>query len=465
MLPRSLALLLLLTAPPAAAGGVHRYVVDVDAALARLEVSACFGDSPPAALVADDAALTYLRRWKVAGEAEGEPPLRARLPLPQRRGVCVQYEVALEAEDGWHGRDAPRRVGRDLLLPVELWLWRARRLPPGTELEIEFRLPPGIAANGPWPETARAPGLVRYAAGRTPQAWPALLALGRFAQQDIALPGGRVRLAVLDGRPPLDPDFARRWVERVTGALAAVHGRLPQPDIQVLVVPVGASHEPLPWAQVLRGGAPAVHLFVDQTRPHAELLAEWTAWHEFSHLLLPYVQRSDAWLSEGLATWYQSVLRARAGVIRAHDAWQALHRGFQRGQRAARSDTLAEASEHMLQERRFQRVYWSGAAMLLQADLRLRRAGSSLDAALGALARCCLPSPRAWSAREVAEAFERETGIAGLWDLFAGALDSTAFPDLGPAWRALGLEAGADDLAPRPDPAAAALRDAIMAPR
>lgn len=465
MSPRLLAaLLLLLHAAPAAAGNVHRYTVSVDPALSRMEVSACFGDAPPAALVADDDAVARLQRWRIAGGPDQALTQEARLPLPQQPGVCVDYTVGLEAGRRWQDDDAPRRIGRDLLLPVELWLWRARRLPAGTTMEIEFRLPPGIEASGPWPEQAREPGRVHYAAGRSPREWPALLALGRFTQQDVEVAGGRLRLAVLDGSPALDPGAARRWIERIAGTLAAVHGRFPQPDTQVLVIPVGASSEALPWAQVLRGGAPSVQLFVDQTRPPQQLLADWTAWHEFSHLLLPFVRRGDAWLSEGLATYYQNLLRARAGAITPEQAWQSLHRGFQRGRRAVQGDTLATASENMLQDRRFQRVYWSGAAMMLQADLRLRGAGSSLDAALGALARCCLPSERAWSAREVVQRMEREAGTPGLWAMLAAEVDGTGFPELSGAYRTLGLEGGAHGVALQPDPAASALRAAIMAP-
>ena len=38
-----------------------------------------------------------------------------------------------------------------------------------------------------------------------------------------------------------------------------------------------------------------------------------------------------AWLSEGTASYYQNVLRARAGILPAEDAWQRMHSGFRRG--------------------------------------------------------------------------------------------------------------------------------------
>ena len=63
---------------------------------------------------------------------------------------------------------------------------------------------------------------------------------------------------------------------------------------------------------------------MDPDRPLDDLRTDWTATHEFSHLLLPYVSRRDRWLSEGLASYYQNVLRARDGRLSETDAWRKL---------------------------------------------------------------------------------------------------------------------------------------------
>lgn len=47
----------------------------------------------------------------------------------------------------------------------------------------------------------------------------------------------------------------------------------------------------------------------------SELSRDWTATHELSHMLLPYVASRDRWLSESLASYYQNVLRARDGRL------------------------------------------------------------------------------------------------------------------------------------------------------
>jgi hypothetical protein len=107
---------------------------------------------------------------------------------------------------------------------------------------------------------------------------------------------------------------------------------------------------------VVRGGGLAAEFFVDETAPLQALQADWTASHELSHILLPYVSRSDRWLSEGLASYYQYILLARNGVIDERTAWQGMFDGFGRGRSGTRGGTLAEVTrqgwEHTM------RVYW-----------------------------------------------------------------------------------------------------------
>jgi predicted metalloprotease with PDZ domain len=219
---------------------------------------------------------------------------------------------------------------------------------------------------------------------------------------------------------------------------------------------------------VLRGGSDAVHLYIDHTRPPAELAADWTLTHELSHLLHPAMEGEARWLYEGIATYYQNVLRARAGMLRPEQAWEELHAGFRRGIAGTRrNQTLAEASENMLRDRAFMRVYWSGTAIALLADTELRRRSEgrqSLDTALDALRRCCLPSHRRWGAAELLAELDRLTDTRVFSDLYRRHVPSDAFPDLASVYRRLGLEPSGgglrlDDGAPE-----AGTREAIMRP-
>ena len=236
---------------------------------------------------------------------------------------------------------------------------------------------------------------------------------------------------------------------------------------QLVVVPGARGNEPVPWAYVLRGGAPAAHFFINQRRPLAEFLSDWTAVHELSHLLLPYVRPEDAWLSEGTASYYQNVLRARAGMIPVGEAWQKLHSGFRRGMKSMPGVTLADATERMFRDGAFMRVYWEGAAMMLLADQRLRsRTGGaqSLDSALARLRTCCLSPDTGWQARELFAKLDELTQTRVFGELYEAHVASAAFPPVADAYRLLGLELEDEgesihmlDAAPE-----IAFRDAIM---
>jgi predicted metalloprotease with PDZ domain len=171
--------------------------------------------------------------------------------------------------------------------------------------------------------------------------------------------------------------------------------------------------------------------------------------HELSHLLHPLIEGDSRWLYEGLASYYQNVLRARQGLIPAATAWEKLHAGFRRGRKGTRpSQTLARASEAMLRERAFMRVYWSGAAIALLSDLELRRVSGgrqSLDSVLSDLQRCCLPSDRLWGEREVIDKLDALSGTRIFSRLYDRYIDNDDFPDLRAAYSFLGLQPEDDE--------------------
>jgi len=194
-----------------------------------------------------------------------------------------------------------------------------------------------------------------------------------------------------------------QWIQVGIENLKHLYGRLPVSDVQILVFPLGYHSNPVPWGEVMRGDA--VHLYVDSTRSLEELNRNWVLTHELSHLVHPYLTGADAWLSEGIASYYQNVLRARSGLLDIESAWKKLHAGFKRGiAQVNRVDTLARDTRSMLRQRQYMRVYWSGAAIALISDVQYRDrsdGATSLDAVLAEFSTCCLPSRRRWRAFRV----------------------------------------------------------------
>jgi hypothetical protein len=445
----------------------HRYSVSIDSGLSMLAVRACFAGVPPESLIAEslDASLALIDA-QIEGSRKRVVPSGA-LPLKDvPADGCLLYRVDVSHPVNRHDRSGEklRHVGRDLLLSAGLWLWRPETLAEEEEIELSFDLPEGMHVSAPWQPVEDAPSPT-FRLGRTPYDWPATIALGRFDERDLQIDSSRLRTAVLDGSPAVDPEQMYAWIEDAARIVTLAYGHFPVSALQVVIVPNAGGSEPTPWAYVIRGGNPAVHFFVNQRRPLAEFYDDWTATHELSHLFLPFVNYEDAWLSEGIATYYQTVLRARAGRLSESDAWSRLHAGFRSGRTSAPGLTLAQATEGMYHGGTFMRVYWQGAAMLFLADVRLRqrsRGEQSLDTALAALQACCLVWPRAWSAKEVLAKLDELTGDSVFGEILQAYVSSRDFPDLSEAYQLLGLSPGGEMLELAPTAAQRALREAIM---
>lgn len=419
-----------------------------------LEVQVC---APPAhllALVAEPDAVAHLRADVHLWEHESRTLMRW-----VGAGNCGHFEVDLGALADRRQRGQGYRIGPDLLLwPAALLWWPSD---PEAGIDLRLTLPKGWHASLPWPQRANG----HYRLGGTPRSWPGLIAVGPLQIQRLPIGRSTVELAVLGGLPDTERERMRSWVAHSAGLLQQVGG-LPVPQVQVLVVPIPGAGGPVPWGQNTRAGQGGVHFFVRPEQHLQAFIDDWTAAHEFSHLLHPYLG-DDRWMGEGLASYYQNVLRARSGDLSADQAWENLLAGFERGRRdAAQGVSLETAAADMRRRHAYMRVYWSGAAYWLQADVELRRRSQgrqSLDTALNAYARCCLPARRSWSALEFAGQLDHLTGEKLFAPAARAAAEAMRFPDLDPLYARLGLLLdGERRYAGRRDAELAAVREAIF---
>jgi len=235
----------------------------------------------------------------------------------------------------------------------------------------------------------------------------------------------------------------QQWVEFIADTLLQVYGHWPRQNWQISVTPVSASsNEPIPWAQVHRGEVDRVEFFTASKATTQELKRAWTGYHELAHLLIPYQGWGDAWFSEGLASYYQNILQARAGVLSEQEMWQALYEGYQRGlaDTAFEGRDLRSVSDNMRQNGGFMRVYWSGAWYFLAADIRLRqqsRGRYNLDQALAELNLCCADDPM--SAPAMARKLDELNSVLLFQPLFEQVSTSSSIPPFEPIFASLGI--------------------------
>ncbi len=459
--------------PPATvAAGDQHYTVSVDQGLERLDVRACFETTVPQRLTAgghEAAKLLHEVRLHTRDDVIAIQPRDSTLALPRIAApACLHYRVDLRTVGKTHWRSQNWRLRDAVILDPRAWLWLPADMRSGEGWQLDFSLPPGHDVSAPWKRVGRKGQTVTFEVRERMPENDARIAIGRFSVEPIDLPGGRVRYALLPAEPAADAVFLRKWITSGLRALVSAYGRLPVPDVQLLVVPVGRGDEAVPWGEVQRGGGDAVHLYIDQRLAEEDFMDDWVMVHEFSHLLHPVIDSDDRWLSEGIASYYQNVLRARAGLKSPGEAWDRLHAGFERGIRGTRPGrSLAEVSETMMRDRSFMRVYWSGAAVALLADVELRertRGSQSLDSALAAFGECCLPADRNWSGREFMQKLDRITGTTVFMDLYDLHIDSDEFPDIARVYADLGLKRiSRTRLTLDPGAPGAAIRAAIMA--
>ena len=442
-----------------------RYVVRFDPSLETLDVTVCFRGEAPERLYAGEAsAAARLLRAEVrtAGAAvqelarEGRSIWLPRLP----RGGCVGYVSEIDGRGRrWWGRP----LGDARLLKAASWLWRPSPRRDGAVGTIRFEPPDAMSVAVPWPAAEREG---EYLLDERAFGFLTHTAFGRLERQVVAVPGGELDVVRLPGRLTIDAPSIARWLETVGTAVADIHGRFPAPRAMVLLVPAAGGDRPIMHGNVGRGGGASVMLVVNSDATLEDLLDEWVTPHELSHLAMPFVRREDAWLSEGVATYYQEVLRARAGTREPVDAWRGLDSGFESGRNGGTGRPLREESRTMFQTRSFRRVYWSGTALALLYDVSLRRRGGevgSLDVALTRLGRCCGQRNEAWSAAGVVRQLDRITGEPVFSGLARTHLPSREFPDVESLYGWLGLARGPDGRLVLVDGAPGArVRDAIM---
>jgi len=426
------------------------YTVEVDAELTRLDATVCFEGPSALELRAgkDEAAshLTYAR-WLSPGSVHRLPVVDGRIQLD--RGVdnaCVAYGIDL-SENASLGASV-RRVGRDVLASPNAWLWRPQRRAADSEASLKLALGAGLRASVPWPRQGEL-----YVLSGESFRFDSYAAFGRFEPLVVERHAARLEVALLDGKVAIDGPAIARWLSRTVDITSGVDGTFPCPRAQILIVPSGSSGDPVQFGTVARGGAGSVILFMSSDAKEADLTADWVLPHELSHLLLPYVQREEAWLPEGFATYYQEVLRARAGVrseqATLEDLWGALTSAREEG--TGRS--MGDESRAMYSTYAFRAVYWGGAAYFLMADAELRRRSQgamSLDRVIAKLRQRPDRETKTWQARELLEELDRLAGMPVFVALSEVSL-ARRFPDYEPLLEAMGVRDGGhtlDDGAP-----------------
>lgn len=261
------------------------------------------------------------------------------------------------------------------------------------------------------------------------------------------MPGGVVEV-VFDGRPALvsQGDLVA-WVESAARAVAAYYETFPVERVVLTIHGGGPGRISSGRTLGVRGLA-RIAIGVGDAATPADLKTNWELVHEMVHLAFPSME-GHAWIEEGLATYVEPLVRARAGLAPADDIWKWLVWGLPRGQSALDRAGLDGG-------RSWAATYWGGALFCFDADvaIRQRTAGKkSLDDALRGIVRAGGNVTVEWPLERAFDVGDRAAGVTVLRDLYRRMGSSAPDDDLDAIFSKLGVRSTAagisyDDSAP-----------------
>ncbi|MDX2019032.1 MAG: hypothetical protein SF187_02230 [Deltaproteobacteria bacterium] len=261
---------------------------------------------------------------------------------------------------------------------------------------------------------------------------------GAFRSQRLSVAGSTLHV-VFTSRDRRADEWVLRWLKRSAEAVASYFGGFPVKEVLVFVRP-HAHH-----GQQFGGDGAAIVVGSPPGRDPGQGEDAWIAVHEMVHLGFPEVEPHQRWASEGLATYLEPVIRARAGWIPAEDVWHEFRRRMPEG-------LPGPADEGLDRTTAWGRIYWGGAIFWLLADVELRARSHglvSLQAVLQGLLRAGGDTTAAWSMDEVSRILDEAAGMSVVGPLYREHGARPVSTNLADSWRRLGVAAdGARDGAP-----------------
>jgi len=423
---------------------VHHYKITISDDLESAHINACFSGKAPEYLAVD-----YRRSTKnivsFPKSEAGYVEIVGRYWKTKylEENACINYKASISEHLVKKNKlmSGPLNYQRE-----NTWLWLPEKLSEDESVIAEFDLPENVNLSVPWKSLDK-PN--QFQISRAPIDWGFTLVVGHFEQRSVELlKGAELELNFLGNIQQIDA--LSQWVTHVADSLKNYLGEFPAPKVQVVLLENSRfARGPVPWGEVNRGGGFGIRFVVNSGQNIDEFYSDWTASHEFAHLLMPKLRYEDSWMSEGLASYLQYLLMARGEQINQQEAWQELYEGLRRGSKGTESlngETLKETMHNRRKtgwrSGRTMRIYWSGAAYFLLADWKLRQKSQGtigLAEVLKKFNLCCSESPKLWTGKEFALKLDSLSSSQIFSKLYKEVINSEEFPDYLPALEGLGI--------------------------
>jgi hypothetical protein len=266
---------------------------------------------------------------------------------------------------------------------------------------VQIAAPPGSSvvaglAQGP------KPGGHRLMAHEIPVA--TYFAFGKLEQRRLEFAGAALQVVKLDGKLDQSFDEVSQWINESAGAVRDFYRAFPVPRASVFVVPA-SGRDSVVFGKVLPESEPGIALVVGQRATRRQLYSDWILVHELFHLGFPSFFEEGKWLDEGLATYYEPIIRVRAGLYTERQLWDELEKSMPQGLPAYTLHGLENAQD-------FRGIYWGGALACLEADVeaRKRQLDRGLEVGLRALREAGGSASEVWAMSDALTTVDKALG-------------------------------------------------------
>jgi hypothetical protein len=454
----------LLVSPADAAAAECRYdIVVSDAMASELDVTIECDGGLPASFVMTEGAPAWAGAMTLSdGDVDVVPDGERWLVPPGTRDGTAHYTIALRAMAETMGRYVSAfRMRESIVADPDAWL----ALPePGNNytVSIRFELPHGgdIATSLPF-DGDRYQTTTNEVRGAGPMVFGTFDRFSLDAPAPGSLADGSdktttIDLVIVGDSIASSREELTKWV--ATSARASAEFWRGFPIERPLLILIPADGNKVMDGRVESTGGVTIVVEVGHETDPADLYQDWILIHEMLHLGSPYISDTGAWLNEGTATFYEPIVRMRAGWKTREEVWKEWIEWMPNGLRAMGEVGLAEAEGGG--------IYWGGALFLLLAEIEVRQ---RTDLVLGV--EDCLRAVRDaggttdanWTTFKFAEFCDESLGGITVRNLLVNHLRPGEPPDLDALWAELGVsmdDEGTihfDDSTPL-----AAVRDAIL---
>lgn len=288
--------------------------------------------------------------------------LNFQLPRPVRH-ANFHYRIDLDAvRNDRDSIDVAVRRGQSVVAPVSTFLLHPLPLDPGTAVELRVHTPPQVEFFSGLLGRARTH---RIAAHEIPVSTYA--AFGRFEHREVVLDSGRAQidLVILGPDFQLSPDVLRNWLEVSARAVAEFFGSFPAERALVVLVSEPEDSR-VRFGRLLPESGPGILVLIGSKADRSALHEDWILVHELLHIGVPSFHGEGQWFDEGIATYFEPIVRVRAGLLSEEALWREFLTQMPKGLPALTREGLARNTS-------WAGVYWGGALYCFLADVAARR--------------------------------------------------------------------------------------------